>query len=91
MKYSFSGEISYEVKDLSDQNDILIRLESLFSDASIDKLDGLRFNYKDWWFIIRKSGTEQLLRLVVEALTVKTMNEKIELITNVIHGRTFNE
>jgi len=84
MKYSFSGEISYEVSDQSAQDEILKRLNEKYSDASIGTLDGLRFNYDDWWFIVRKSGTEPLLRLVVEASTEKKLDEKVRILSEEI-------
>jgi phosphomannomutase len=84
MKYSFSGELSYEVSDQSAQDEVLNRLNEIYSDASINTLDGLRFNYDDWWFIVRKSGTEPLLRLVVEASTEKKLDEKVRIISDEI-------
>ena len=37
--------------------------------ASVDLLDGLTVNYDDWWYNLRPSNTEPLLRLNVEART----------------------
>jgi len=84
VKYAFSGELSYEVSDQSVQDEVLKNLNEIYADASIEKLDGIRFNYDDWWFIIRKSGTEPLLRLVVEASTEDQLNEKVRMISNEI-------
>ena len=39
------------------------------SGASIDQLDGLTADFGDWWFNLRPSNTEPLLRLNVEAAT----------------------
>jgi phosphomannomutase len=39
------------------------------SGAQIDELDGLTADYGDWWFNLRPSNTEPLLRLNVEAST----------------------
>ncbi len=84
MKYAFSGEISYPVGDQKSQEDVLLRLKEKYSDASIDSLDGLRFDYPGWWFIVRKSGTEPFLRLVVETETQEELNKKLESITEEI-------
>ena len=42
-------------------------LENVFKDDKIDKLDGLTIDCGDWWFNVRPSNTEPLLRLNVEA------------------------
>jgi phosphomannomutase len=46
------------------------------ADVSIDHLDGLTINGDTWWFNLRPSNTEPLLRLNVEAKTLARM-EKI--------------
>ncbi|MFQ5518241.1 MAG: phosphomannomutase/phosphoglucomutase, partial [Acidimicrobiia bacterium] len=38
-----------------------------FTDANIDRLDGLTVTYEDRWFNLRPSNTEPLLRLNIEA------------------------
>jgi phosphomannomutase len=47
------------------------------ADVSIDHLDGLTINGDTWWFNLRPSNTEPLLRLNVEAKTLARM-EKIK-------------
>ena len=39
----------------------------------VDRLDGLTFTHRDWWFNLRASNTEPLLRLNVEAADEPTM------------------
>ncbi len=68
-RYFASGEINSKV---SDPTTILALLESEFGskeDATIDHLDGLTINTPTWWFNVRSSNTEPLLRLNVEAKT----------------------
>ncbi len=72
-RYASSGEINVEV---TDQRAVLVRIEAAFSDGEIDKLDGLTVNYDDWWFNVRPSNTEPLLRLNAEARTRELMEEK---------------
>jgi len=80
-KYHFSGELNFKI----DNADIVINnLLEKYSDAEINNLDGYRFNFSKWWFIIRKSGTEPLIRLVAEANTKELLNEKIKEITEII-------
>ncbi|MDI6602697.1 MAG: phosphomannomutase/phosphoglucomutase [Patescibacteria group bacterium] len=79
-KYFHSGEINFKVKD---KKKILKILEEKFNrDGKVLEIDGLRIDFKDWWFLARSSGTENLLRLVVEAKTKKLMEKrKKELIS----------
>jgi len=81
LKYNFSGEISFKVDD---SDFIINKLLDMYPDAEINNLDGYRFNYIDWWFIIRKSGTEPLIRLVVEADSKVLLKQKVKEITEII-------
>ncbi|MGB3328510.1 MAG: phosphomannomutase/phosphoglucomutase, partial [Thermomicrobiales bacterium] len=59
-----SGEINSEV---ADNATVLARVESTFAaqGATIDHLDGLTVEFDDWWFNLRGSNTQPLLRLNV--------------------------
>ena len=60
-----------------DKKEVLKILEEKFSrGGKVLKIDGLRIDFKDWWFLARPSGTEELLRLVVEAKTKKLMEKR---------------
>jgi phosphomannomutase len=60
-----SGEINSRVEDIPAK---LGLLEGRYADAqAIDHLDGVTVSFKDWWFNVRPSNTEPLLRLNVEA------------------------
>ncbi len=52
------------------------RLAGAFSDGAIDYLDGITVQYQDWWFNVRPSNTEPLLRLVLEGRSRELMDEK---------------
>ncbi len=56
------------------------QLAEVFSDGEIDYLDGVTVQYDDWWFNVRPSNTEPLLRLVLEGRTRELMDEKKELL-----------
>ncbi len=74
--YLRSGEINSEVED---QDEVLKRVEEHYAerdDPEIDHLDGLTVDYGDWWFNLRPSNTEPLLRLNVEASGRETMEKK---------------
>ena len=80
-RYFASGEINFEVKD---KFGIIKNLEKKFSDGRVSKVDGLSVEYKDWWFNIRSSNTEPLLRLNLEAKTKKILEEKKKMLTIII-------
>jgi phosphomannomutase len=82
-KYFSSGELNFKVKN---KKKILANLESKFKKGKISKIDGLRVDFPNWWFNVRSSHTEPLLRLVVEAETGKLMNEKKKEIASSIVG-----
>jgi phosphomannomutase len=66
-RFSASGEINSTV---TDQAGVLQRLEKEFADepgVTVDHLDGLSVVHDDWWFNVRASNTEPLLRLNAEA------------------------
>jgi phosphomannomutase len=46
---------------------VLRLVRQKYADAELDDLDGLTVQYADWWFNLRPSNTEPLLRLNVEA------------------------
>ncbi|MEE3329256.1 MAG: phosphomannomutase/phosphoglucomutase [Myxococcota bacterium] len=64
-RYSASGEINSRVADI-DKVLKAIELEHAGADE-ISKLDGLLVRYSDWWFNLRPSNTEPVLRLNLEA------------------------
>ncbi|HUY17142.1 MAG TPA: phosphomannomutase/phosphoglucomutase, partial [Acidimicrobiales bacterium] len=66
LRYAASGEINTEVADPSAT--VQRMTKKLESDGvTIDLLDGLTAFYDDWWFNLRPSNTEPLLRLNLEA------------------------
>ena len=56
---------------------IMEMLKQKYQDGRRDELDGLNISYKDWWFLIRPSNTEPVIRLIVEGKTEAMMKEKI--------------
>jgi len=67
-RYSDSGEINTEVASPADTVEAIAAHERAVG-ASIDRLDGLTVDHGDWWYNVRPSNTEPLLRLNVEAAT----------------------
>jgi phosphomannomutase len=65
-RYADSGEVNTEVRDpVATVEAMEAALRG--SGAAIDRLDGLTADYGEWWFNVRPSNTEPLLRLNVEA------------------------
>jgi phosphomannomutase len=74
-KYCDSGEINSTVTDTKAK---LAELTEAYKDGKQDTLDGLTVNYEDWWFNVRPSNTEPLLRLNVEATTPELLKQKTD-------------
>lgn len=72
-RYASSGEINTKVVD---QRETSERIRDVFGSregVTIDDLDGLTFTGDTWWFNVRPSNTEPLLRLNAEASDEATM------------------
>ncbi len=69
-RYSASGEINRRVADAGGTQQAVA---AQFSGEQIDDLDGLTVTAEDWWFNLRPSNTEPLLRLNVEGVDEATM------------------
>ncbi|MGH2724465.1 MAG: phosphomannomutase/phosphoglucomutase [Actinomycetota bacterium] len=82
-RYHASGEINSEVED---QEATIGRVAAAFADGRQDRLDGLTVEYGDWWFNVRPSNTEPLLRLNVEARSDALLEEKTAEVLSVIRG-----
>ncbi len=81
--YVRSGEINSEVRD---QAEVLRKIEKHYADAEISHLDGLTVSYDDWWFNVRGSNTQPLLRLNVEASSPGLLREKTDEVLAIIRG-----
>ncbi len=79
--YYDSGEVNFEVED---KEAMIERIASEFSDGEQDRLDGLTVSYDDWWFNVRPSNTEPLLRLNVEARDKKTVDDNLERLSQLL-------
>ena len=80
-KYFHSGEINFKV---ADKNAVMQKLKEKFADAEISDLDGLTFEYPDFWFNVRVSNTESLLRLNLEGVDEELVKKKTAEIGEII-------
>ena len=81
-RYFSSGEINTQVKDAS--KSIKLIRKKYEKENEIDELDGLTVTSEKWWFNLRPSNTEPLLRLNVEADSPKLMAEIRDTVLSLI-------
>ncbi|MCB1256551.1 MAG: phosphomannomutase/phosphoglucomutase [Microthrixaceae bacterium] len=74
-RYADSGEINTKVDD---PKAVIAKVAEHYSEFPQDTLDGLTVDLGDWWFNLRPSNTEPLLRLNLEATDVESCNEHVE-------------
>ena len=85
-RYVASGEINSKV---SDAPATMAKIKDLYGSkpgVTTDELDGLTINGDTWWFNVRASNTEPLLRLNVEAKGAKEMATLRDEVLTVIRG-----
>ncbi|MBN2881492.1 phosphomannomutase/phosphoglucomutase [Candidatus Woesearchaeota archaeon] len=82
-RYFASGEINFEIEDKDGK---MKEIKEKFNDAQILEMDGVSVIYNEFWFNVRASNTEPVLRLNLEADTKKLMEEKLKLISNIIEN-----
>jgi len=85
-RYVASGEINSEV---ADQAAATAKVKNIYSErpgVTLDELDGLTIMGDDWWFNIRPSNTEPLLRLNVEAATPGQMAAVRDEVLGLVRG-----
>jgi phosphomannomutase len=85
--YAQSGEINFQIED----KDAKIReLADHYKKAQVDYLDGITVDNGDWWFNVRKSNTEPLLRLNLEAPSAEQLQERLgelkKILGEPVHG-----
>ena len=82
-KYCFSGEMNFRTEI---RKTLFEELKEKYSDGAFTEIDGLRIDYPDWWFLVRQSTNEPLVRLVVEAENKTTMDNRITELSSCIKG-----
>jgi len=73
-RYAASGEINTTVADTAA---VIDAVAAAYPDADQDRLDGLTVDLGSWWFNLRPSNTEPLLRLNLEAPTEADVAERV--------------
>lgn len=86
-RYVSSGEINSVVSDAPAEMKKIEEKYGSQSEVEIDHLDGLTVNGDTWWFNLRSSNTEPLLRLNVEAKTQARMEKVRDEVLKAIKGK----
>jgi phosphomannomutase len=86
-RYSQSGELNFRVPDKDAK---IAELAAAFKSAAVDYLDGITIDSGDWWFNVRQSNTEPLLRLNLEARSPSQLEAKLadlkKILGEPVHG-----
>jgi phosphomannomutase len=82
-RYEASGEINFTV---GDPLAVIDAVSAAFPDAEQDRLDGLTVEAGEWWFNLRPSNTEPLLRLNLEAPTMADVDTHVAELRRLIEA-----
>jgi phosphomannomutase len=82
-RYAASGEINTRVDDV---HAVIERVAEAYADVAQDRLDGLTVDGGSWWFNLRASNTEPLLRLNLEAPTAAECDARVAEVRNLLTG-----
>ena len=88
-RYCNSGELNFQVADARKPTIIDAVREHFIAQESPtfeSAEDGYRVEFADWWFSVRSSNTEPLLRLIVEARDEQTLQEKVREARRIIEN-----
>jgi len=69
---------------VADKDAVLEKVKEKYITGKQDFLDGITVTYKDWWFNLRPSNTEPILRLTIEADTQEILDKKVKELTKFI-------
>jgi len=86
-RYVATGEINSEVRDQGATTEEVRKAFATRPGVTMDHLDGLTVKGEGWWFNLRPSGTEPLLRLNVEAADEATLAALRDEVLCIVRGR----
>ena len=86
-RYAQSGELNFQIEDKDGK---IRELAEAYRKSQVDYLDGITVDCGDWWFNVRKSNTEPMLRLNLEAASPRLLDEKLKELKKIlgepVHG-----
>jgi phosphomannomutase len=80
-RYADSGEINVEV---ADPQGVIDRVAAAYPQGEQDRTDGLTVEFDDWWFNLRPSNTEPVLRINVEAESVNACDDHTQELVELV-------
>ena len=83
-RYAQSGEINFETDD---KEATLEELKETYASGQIDEHDGVTIDLGSWWFNVRPSNTEPLLRLNLEGPDEQTVDARVEEVSKYLGRR----
>ncbi len=83
-RYAASGEVNVTVDD---PQAVVERVAKAFSDADQERVDGLTVDFGDWWFNLRASNTEPVLRLNLEAPDAESCQAHLADVRRLMSGK----
>ena len=87
-RYANSGELNYKTEDKDGAIARVLAAASAFGEVTArSDIDGIRLEFADGWFNVRKSNTEPYLRLLVEHRSAETMKKWIGTLEAAIDAR----
>jgi phosphomannomutase len=84
-RYVQSGEINSRVDD---PTAVIERVAAAYAGVPQDRLDGLTVDHGEWWFNLRPSNTEPLLRLNLEAPDAPSCERHTREVLTIIHDES---
>lgn len=84
--YVTSMEINFKIEN---KEGVIEKVKKKYSDGQQEFFDGLSVEYEDWWFNLRPSNTEPLLRLTVEAKNQQLLDKRIKELTSLIKEQKY--
>lgn len=81
--FAHSGELNFPA---TDWETLQSRVELRYPEATHSTIDGLTMEFPDWWFNLRPSATEPLVRLNIEARTQEILQKKKTELTAIINA-----
>ena len=82
-RYVASGEINSRVDDV---HAVIEKIAESYAELPQDRMDGLTVDADTWWFNVRPSNTEPLLRLNVDGANDDTMAQVRDAVLAIIRG-----
>ncbi|HUO75691.1 MAG TPA: hypothetical protein VMU12_02135 [Candidatus Paceibacterota bacterium] len=84
-KYFRSDELSVPIHDHKQAAQVIGLLEQRYRGCPMDRTDGLSVDCDDFWFNVRPSNTEAVLRLVVESKRKDLLERRIQEVRGLLH------